>query len=157
MIVCGPLLGVAVEIFEKAHGINGRQKEEMETLKVETITKYNCSENAFLSLVVGHSYDEVLAPLRKLVPGYGTKEDARKKKKKQKKRAKSCESSPRTIYPISSLPGKSMSVLTLDGSDYFCDGDTPPRCGKPRSYTDPTPLRPRCLWPSINRNSARER
>jgi hypothetical protein len=153
-MVCGPLLGVAVEIFEKAHGLNGRQKQELESLKVETMAKYNCSERAFQSLVLGHSYDEVLAPLRRQVPGYVTKEEARRKKQQLAKRAreaaantpKSCQSSPCTIMPVSPVTtmniGNDLLVLNnpfeipesvatpdLELSDYFSDssnGGTPP-------------------------------
>jgi hypothetical protein len=155
VMVCGPLLGVAVEIFEKAHGLNGRQKEELEALKVETMAKYNCSERAFQSLVLGHSYDEVLAPLRKQVPGYVTKEEARRKKQQLARKAreaaanesKSCQSSPSTINPISpastmnighdllvlnnpfEIPDSVTNTPELEFSDYFSDsstGGTPP-------------------------------
>lgn len=148
-MVCGPLLGVAVEIFEKAHGINGREKEDFDQLKEQTIAKYKCSERAFTSLVLGHSYDEVLAPLRAQIPGYITKEEARlhkqqlKQKEKQRamEQAKSCQSSPSTITqnegeepsllvlndPLACFPspifGGSSGAITPASSDYSDDDD----------------------------------
>lgn len=97
-ILKGPLWLNAVEIFEKAHGLNGRAQVDYCSLQKEITSKYNCSEKAFQSLVLGRSYDDVLGPLRELVVGYLSKEELKKETKKKTK-SKSCESSPTVLSP----------------------------------------------------------
>jgi hypothetical protein len=97
-VTTGPLKSACVEIFERAHGLNGRPQEEFLKLQAEVTAQYKCSEKAFSSLVLGHSYDPELKELRLQVPGYVTKEEAKRlrniARKAKKKAAKSAHSSP---------------------------------------------------------------
>lgn len=67
---CGGLKGVAVEVFERYHGLNGQRKENFSDLAKECKERYNVTENALVWLVVGQSYNEMLGDLRKQVPDY---------------------------------------------------------------------------------------
>jgi hypothetical protein len=63
----------AVELFEKAYGLNGRKPEDYSKILQETVDATGCSQRAFEELVFGHSYSEKLETLRTKVEGYMTK------------------------------------------------------------------------------------
>jgi len=63
----------AVELFEKAYGLNGRKPEDYCKMLQETVEATGCSQRAFEELVFGHSYSEKLETLRTKVEGYMTK------------------------------------------------------------------------------------
>jgi len=100
-ILDGPLHDNALEIFERAHGLNSRDQVDLLTLQEEVMAKYNCSEKAFQSLVLGRSYNDLLGPLRDQVPGYLTQKELKKQNKAsalaKRQRAKSCNSSPSVL------------------------------------------------------------
>lgn len=68
----GVLAPVAVELFERYHGLNGREQESFFDLLGQT-AKYNASEQALHSIVLGHSYRDLLKGLRNKVPNYPEK------------------------------------------------------------------------------------
>lgn len=63
----------AVELFEKAYGLNDRKPEDYSKILQETVDATGCSQRAFEELVFGHSYSEKLETLRTKVEGYMTK------------------------------------------------------------------------------------
>ena len=76
----GKLKAAARSIFERAYGLNGRQREDHSALCDEVMRLTACSAKSFEELVYGHSYESELGELRKLVSDYRPKEAKRKER-----------------------------------------------------------------------------
>lgn len=85
----GPLRPHAVELFKRYHGLDGKEKVSFVDLVEECAEKYHVKEKAVLALVLGTSYDDLLADLRGQVPSYPATAIRRK--------SKSCGSSPTNL------------------------------------------------------------
>ena len=70
----GKLKQQARAIFERAYGLNGRQREEHPQLCEEVMRSTQCSHKSFEELVYGHSYDTELGDLRAQVADYRPRE-----------------------------------------------------------------------------------
>lgn len=70
----GLLQSLTVETFERAHGLNGREREDNTALFHEINRKTNCSAMSFYRLLYGHSYQSLLKDVRAQLPNYPTKQ-----------------------------------------------------------------------------------
>lgn len=66
----GPLRQIAVDLFERYHGLNGREREDFETLARECFDKFKVTEKSVHHIVLGNSYKDLLGDLRSQVPNY---------------------------------------------------------------------------------------
>ncbi len=66
----GKLKYVAPMLFQQAYGLNGFMKMKHETLILESMEKYSCSEAAMKDLLYGHSYDKEIGVFRSQIPDY---------------------------------------------------------------------------------------
>jgi len=89
----GLLRPVAVDFFERYHGLNGREKEDFSVLLHEVNQQFKASEEALLSIVQGHSYHDLLHSLRQQVPGYPMQMPHGKRNQQRRLHSKSCEPS----------------------------------------------------------------
>ena len=76
----GKLKAAARSIFERAYGLNGRQREDHSALCDEVMRMTACSAKSFEELVYGHSYESELGELRKLVSDYQPKQAKKKER-----------------------------------------------------------------------------
>lgn len=82
----GPLRSVAVDLFERYHGLNGKEKTSLSDLAEECGGRFHVTERAVRSLVLGATYNDLLGELRKHIPHYPTPQ-----------KSKSCGSSPTNL------------------------------------------------------------
>lgn len=64
---------MCVNLFCRAYGLWGFQKEDHLELYKEAIEKSQCSRRAFLECLYGHSYTLILGAFRQQVPNYPEK------------------------------------------------------------------------------------
>lgn len=69
----GALEIMCVNLFCRAYGLCGFQKEDHRELYKEAIEKSQCSRRAFLECLYGHSYNQILGVLRQQVLNYPEK------------------------------------------------------------------------------------
>merc|ERR1712086_666706 len=69
----GLLKTFAANLFERAHGLNGNNREDNTQLFYHANQLTNCSAMSFYRLLYGHSYQDILEDLRAQVPGYPAK------------------------------------------------------------------------------------
>jgi len=78
----GALEEMCVNLFCRAYGLNGFQREDHNELYKEVAEKSQCSRRAFLECLYGHSYSKFLGVLREIVPNYPAKIHLHKKNKR---------------------------------------------------------------------------
>ena len=76
----GKLKAAARSIFERAYGLNGRQREDHSALCDEVMRSTACSAKSFEELIYGHSYESELSELRQLVSDYKPREAKKKER-----------------------------------------------------------------------------